>query len=205
MCHVASAGLGAGLYIVLYHVVLRRLPRECRMGRLGHMAMMGLAVLLMTVQPVWAMARARQCWLAAMTVCTLLVVVTELTCFWIPDEATLLLVLSNGVAYWQGLTVPDLGPQLLVIGFFVLLYGLFPQGMGSGDVKLAAALSLSCTAGEAFGMVSSAFFIGAAAGTILWFWRRQVVLPFGPCLLAGWWSALWKISGWEWWMAWIGV
>ena len=65
-------------------------------------------------------------------------------------------------------------------------------GMGMGDVKLAGVLGL---AAGGLGMVTAiaspviAFAVGTAAAIVALTRRTGRSIPFGPCLLAGFWSA----------------
>jgi len=77
--------------------------------------------------------------------------------------------------------------------YFVFLLALSVLGgMGMGDVKLAGVLGL---AAGGLGMVTAiaspviAFAVGAAAAIVALTRRTGRSIPFGPCLLAGFWSA----------------
>ncbi len=144
------------------------------------------SIVLMAPQAGWAV----WLWLGLVSLCTCCIIVTDVAWFWIPDEVVLVLVLANGVASLGGITVLDPLVCLGVIVFFVVLFYLNPGGMGSGDVKLASALSLGCTAHSAFSMLFVAFILAAAAGSVAWLCQRRSVIPFGPFLLLGWWCSL---------------
>ena len=128
-------------------------------------------------------------WLFILTCVSLIIVVTDIAFFWIPDAAVLALSIEMGAASWRGMIEPNLWACLAVMLFFLLIYGLYPEGMGSGDVKLAAALSLGCTAGGALVMVYVAFFSALAVAVLMMILNRCSVIPFGPFLLMGWWCA----------------
>jgi leader peptidase (prepilin peptidase) / N-methyltransferase len=89
---------------------------------------------------------------------------------------------------WEALLRAALAAATL-LGFYLLLVLAYPTGMGWGDVKLAGVL------GAALGYLSwqslligafAGFFLGAAFGVA----TRRRSLPFGPFMIAGFFTAL---------------
>lgn len=76
-----------------------------------------------------------------------------------------------------------------VSGITYLLYRLYPQGMGTGDVKLLAALTIACPGLTAYVMALAAFVSATVIALLRWQWQRQTMLPFGPFIWLGWWLA----------------
>ncbi|WP_288945705.1 prepilin peptidase [uncultured Megasphaera sp.] len=128
-------------------------------------------------------------WLAVMALCTIVVIYTDISWYWIPDGIVCVAALANGAAVAGGLVAPC---SAVSIGFalsFALLYFLYPQGIGSGDVKLAAALCLGCSGSTAYIMTTAAF-LSALIGAAAWrLYARKNCIPFGLFLWIGWWIA----------------
>jgi len=79
---------------------------------------------------------------------------------------------------------------LCYFGFLAALAAL--GGMGMGDVKLAGVLGFAAGAlGPGIAILSPviAFAVGALAALVTVARRRGRSIPFGPCMLAGFWSA----------------
>ncbi|MGV8882409.1 MAG: prepilin peptidase [Rhodoglobus sp.] len=101
-----------------------------------------------------------------------------------------------GIAITLGWITGDrIAPTAGIAGvlYFVFLLALsMLGGMGMGDVKLAGVLGL---AAGGLGMVTAvaspviAFAVGTVAAIVAVVRRTGRSIPFGPCLLAGFWSA----------------
>lgn len=128
-------------------------------------------------------------WYGLAAICTAVITYTDLTEFWIPDLPVVLLALGNGAAWYSGLANPHLLVTSAVALLFLLLYGCWPQSIGSGDIKLALALCPGCTAYGAYTMAVIAFAAAAVFALVRWLLCGQKLIPFGPFLLLGWWSA----------------
>ena len=94
---------------------------------------------------------------------------TDVKAYWIPDAPVVVLAVSA------------------TIFFFLLLYVLWPNSIGSGDIKLALALSIGCPAGGAWLMTVTAFLSATVISLLCWSLKGKTILPFGPFLLFGWW------------------
>ncbi len=129
-------------------------------------------------------------WIAGMAVCTVIIIYTDCSWFWIPDWCVAAAALGNGTAWHNGWARPDTACSLSVIILFLVLYLIFPEGLGSGDVKLALALTFGCSGYTAYVMVGAAFLSAAAVGIWVWILMGKKEIPFGPFLLAGWWISL---------------
>ena len=110
-------------------------------------------------------------WLVITMVCTLGIVVTDIRFYWIPDMLVAVLGLTNLAAA------------------MAIAYGLKPDCLGSGDVKLVAALCPGCTAQGAYIMIFIAVLSACLAALVLYGVKGKTMIPFGPFLLAGWWTA----------------
>lgn len=128
-------------------------------------------------------------WYSLALSCTAWICYTDVRSFWIPDCPVVLLALGNGLAWYAQLVRPTWTISLGVAAFFLFLYLFWPQSIGSGDIKLALALSPGCPAWGAWAMLISSFFLAALTALALWRWQGKKVLPFGPFLLLGWWLA----------------
>ena len=93
--------------------------------------------------------------------------------------------------------------SLGVAALFLLLYGLWPGSIGSGDIKLALALAPGCPGWGAWTMAVTSFGLAALVALFYRFRTGKTIIPFGPFLLAGWWLAqeplqrVWP-GGWLW-------
>ena len=98
-------------------------------------------------------------------------------------------VLAQPSRWW----VPVLGAAGSA-GFLLLLWAIHPEGMGLGDVKLAALIGVVLGA-SAIPALFIAFVAGALLGAVLLARMgaraRRVAIPFGPFLAAGALAALW--------------
>lgn len=114
---------------------------------------------------------------------------TDLRYYWIPDGAIVVLVLLQLVAWYEHLAVYTPITVLFISVFFGMVYYAYPQGLGTGDIKLVIVLSLGCSFWEGFVMVWVAFFLALLVSVWLW-WRQGVrMIPFAPFLWSGWWIA----------------
>lgn len=137
-------------------------------------------------------------WIGSLAVCTLVIVYTDIAWYWIPDAAVGAVALSNGLGWMLGLFAPNLWLGTLLALGFCAAYACYPSGMGSGDVKLTAALCLGCTGSMAYGMLVVAFVTALGAACFLRLRSARPVIPFGPFLWIGWWSAFAVQE--EWWI-----
>lgn len=124
-------------------------------------------------------------WLVITMVCTLGIVVTDIRFYWIPDMLVAVLGLTNLAA----LAAPDVPLTVGVAAAMAIAYGLKPDCLGSGDVKLVAALCPGCTAQGAYIMIFIAVLSACLAALVLYGVKGKTMIPFGPFLLAGWWTA----------------
>jgi leader peptidase (prepilin peptidase)/N-methyltransferase len=198
--YIGSAVSGAVVYGVVQRFIGPRLPIQGHTCLIEQLLFGFLAAIIMALTPLWTSSWSGYIWASSVLAITILVIMTDMNCFWIPDEAVLLLIWVNGIAYWYGLSQPDLYACILVISFFLLLYIAIPGSIGSGDVKLAIALCLGCTAKTAYAMTVIAFVLGTMAGLHAWRQHGQAVIPFGPHLLVGWWIATILGHGWYAWL-----
>jgi prepilin signal peptidase PulO-like enzyme (type II secretory pathway) len=165
---------------------------------------------LLYIQPVY--------WLVV-GILLLIILITDLTNFIIPDFAVVLL---SGFALgyrWllvgMGVMSPiDLSTALAagagLAGFFIGLIILTRgRGMGWGDVKLALALGLILGWPRALIAVFLAFISGALIGIGLVVTGRRTLrqtMPFGPFLVAGTVAALmWGYDVWLWYLRLLGT
>lgn len=112
---------------------------------------------------------------------------TDIKAYWIPDTPVLVLALVNLLALCLDLVRPSILAVSATIFFFLLLYALWPNSIGSGDIKLALVLSIGCPAGGAWLMTVTAFLSATAISLLCWSLKGKTILPFGPFLLFGWW------------------
>lgn len=129
-------------------------------------------------------------WLGSLMLCTLLIVYTDISWYWIPDAAVCIVAVSNGIGWLAGLFQPNCWLGLVIAVFLGVAYMCYPAGMGSGDVKLTAALCLGCTEYMAYGMIVIAFLTACITAGCLRLYSCKSVIPFGPFLWIGWWSML---------------
>ena len=100
---------------------------------------------------------------------------------------------SASIVGWLGgepLPAAAVIAALCYFGFLVVLAAL--GGMGMGDVKLAGVLGFAAGAlGPGIAILSPviAFAVGALAALVTVARRMGRSIPFGPCMLAGFWSA----------------
>lgn len=107
-------------------------------------------------------------WYAAAAGCTAWICYTDIRRCWIADAPVLALAVGNGAASYAGLVRPFWPVSLGVAALFLLLYGLWPGSIGSGDIKLALALVPGCPDhGSHF------FWPGRARGLVLPFPHRE--------------------------------
>lgn len=118
---------------------------------------------------------------------TAVITYTDVKAYWIPDTPVIVLAVGNLLAWYFGLIRPSLIAVSATAFFFLLLYGLWPDGIGSGDIKLALALCVGCPAGGAWIMTLAAFLLATLAALLCWGIKGKTVIPFGPFLLFGWW------------------
>lgn len=138
-------------------------------------------------------------WLGSMVMGTLIIVYTDIAWYWIPDAAVSVIAISNGIGWLAGLFQPNLWLGAIVAGFFFLAYACRPDSMGSGDVKLTEALCLGCTGYMAYSMTVAACLTALGAACCLRLRAGPSMIPFGPFLWLGWWSAfLVKEEWWTW-------
>ena len=142
------------------------------------------------------------CWLLGLTISTGLIVYTDCRWYWIPDSLVVVTAVINGLALWGGLVAPDWSMSLGVAFAMALLYMVYPRGMGSGDVKLTAALVTACSGQTAYAFIVLAFSSAAVIGALVFLIRRQGMLPFGPFLWLGWWLSWWRGEAMLQWLGW---
>lgn len=128
-------------------------------------------------------------WVIFLAGCTAVTVYTDCRWYWIPDALVVIVSAANGLAVWAGWVQPTWSLTAAVIGAMALLYWLYPRGLGTGDVKLMAALAIACPGLTVYVMVLCAFVSAAIVALLRWPWRRQALLPFGPFIWWGWWLA----------------
>lgn len=144
----------------------------------------------MSLFSVDTLSAATMVWFVVTAGCSVFIIYTDIAFYWIPDHAVVILALCNGAALAAGQVHPDIVITLLVSGFFCILWLIRPDGIGTGDIKLILALCLGCNGWNAYFMMVIAFMTALASGVVLRLVKGQTMLPFGPCLLAGWWTAL---------------
>ena len=142
-------------------------------------------------------------WYGTAAGCTAWICYTDIRRCWIADAPVLALALGNGLAGYAGLVRPFWPVSVGVAAFFLVLYGLWPGAIGSGDIKLALALSPGCPDWGAWVMLVASFCLAAPAALVYRRWKGASVIPFGPFLLLGWWMAQgpfpsWWPGGWLW-------
>lgn len=141
-------------------------------------------------------------WFVTAVAASLVIVCTDLACFWIPDLPVLLLGAANVAALAGGLFRPDPLVSLAAALFFTLLYVFFPGGMGSGDLKLFLALLPGYICCGVCVLVLCAFWTAFPAALAQYWLCRKKMLPFAPFLIVGWWFSL--FWGKEW-LQWTGI
>lgn len=129
-------------------------------------------------------------WLGSLMLCTVLIVYTDISWYWIPDTAVGMVAVSNGIGWLAGLFQPNYWLGIIIAAFLGIAYRYYPDGMGSGDVKLTAALCLGCTGYMAYGMIVIAFLTALLVAGCIRLHSRKSVIPFGPFLWIGWWIML---------------
>lgn len=129
-------------------------------------------------------------WLTVMFLCTMCIVYTDLSWYWIPDTIVCITALGNGAAWLGGLIHPHIEVSIGIALCFVFLYSIYPCGIGSGDVKLSAALCVGCDGSTAYIMMMTAFLSAASAAVFHHVYDGKGCVPFGPYLWIGWWVAL---------------
>ena len=131
----------------------------------------------------------RWCWLAFMVICTARIIYTDCRWYWIPDGAVVMTAFGNAAACLWGFVAVQWEVWAGIVAFFFCIYGLSRGGMGSGDVKLSAALALGCSGYTACVMVVASFLSALAGAACLSVWTRKKMVPFAPFLWLGWWCA----------------
>lgn len=139
-------------------------------------------------------------WLASLVGCTCIIVYTDIAWYWIPDAVVCVVAISNGIGWLAGLFQPNLWLGMLIAAFFFLAYVWNPNGIGSGDIKLTAALCLGCTGYMAYGMTAAACVTALGTACCLRLRAKPAVIPFGPFLWLGWWSAFFMKEEWQAWL-----
>ena len=128
-------------------------------------------------------------WYSVAAGCTAWICYTDIRRYWIADAPVLALAVGNGAASYAEWIHPFWPFSLGVAAFFLLLYVLWPGAIGSGDIKLALALSLGCPDWSAWTMAVTAFGLAAFVALLYRLGTGKTMIPFGPFLLAGWWLA----------------
>lgn len=118
---------------------------------------------------------------------TAVITYTDVKAYWIPDAPVLALAVINILALCFGWVRPSILAVSATVFFFLLLYGLWPDSIGSGDIKLALALCVGCPAGGAWLMTVASFLLATVISLLCWGIKGKTILPFGPFLLFGWW------------------
>ena len=72
---------------------------------------------------------------------TAVITYTDVKAYWIPDAPVLALAVINILALCFGWVRPSILAVSATVFFFLLLYGLWPDSIGSGDIKLALAFA----------------------------------------------------------------
>ncbi|MFR7418664.1 prepilin peptidase [uncultured Megasphaera sp.] len=126
-------------------------------------------------------------WYALAFGATAVITYTDVKAYWIPNAPVVVLAVGNILALGLGLVRPSILAVSATVFFFLLLYGLWPDSIGSGDIKLALALSIGCPASGAWIMTVVSFLLATVIALICWGVKGKTILPFGPFLLLGWW------------------
>lgn len=126
-------------------------------------------------------------WYAFAFGATAVITYTDVKAYWIPNAPVVVLAVGNILALGLGLVRPSILAVSATVFFFLLLYGLWPDSIGSGDIKLALALSIGCPASGAWIMTVVSFLLATVIVLICWGVKGKTILPFGPFLLLGWW------------------
>lgn len=128
-------------------------------------------------------------WLFILCITSAVIVYTDVRWFWIPNEVVAAIAIANGIAFLCQLVRPDGIVSLVAIGLILLVWHLFPHGMGSGDVKLMAALIPGCSGCMFYDTIVVAFVTGTIIALGYWMLFRKRVIPFGPFIILGWWTS----------------
>lgn len=140
-------------------------------------------------------------WISILAFCTVITLYTDIKWYWIPYELIGIAAVVN-IAAWAGNLV---GPDWYMAGVisitFLIAAWMFPKGLGAGDGLLIAALCIGCQGQTAYVMVITAFAAAAVFALIHTVWAGKGVIPFGPFIWGGWWTA-WGVG--ETVLAWIG-
>jgi prepilin signal peptidase PulO-like enzyme (type II secretory pathway) len=137
-----------------------------------------------------------------MGVLTVIVSLTDLRWYWVPDTAVAALILIQLAALRAGLVRPDPYVSAGVWIFMLILYTVSHGRMGRGDLKLLLPLVIGCNGISAYGMLVFAFLTGALVAVPLRVVWSVKYVPFAPFLLAGWWVSL---IFYEEWLSWLCV
>lgn len=132
----------------------------------------------------------RTIWLGIMVLCSILLIITDVLWFWLPQQLIFVTALVNGWALYAGYSEPYWPVTMSIVLAFGLLWLRYPQGLGSGDVTLLAALALGCDGWNLYILIVAAFGSAGLVGLGAWAFSDKKMLPFGPFLLFGWWFAL---------------
>lgn len=129
-------------------------------------------------------------WISIVALLSIIITTTDIRYYWIPDETVFFFIIANGAAFFLGFISIDFVASISIILFFLILYVIYPGGMGSGDVKLAAALSLGLSLNGALTMIVIAFLLACVGALLVKWLHGSSIVPFGPFLLFGWWYSL---------------
>ncbi|WP_427113271.1 prepilin peptidase [Megasphaera sueciensis] len=188
ICSIAGI-IGGLIYIPIYYVLIHYLPEECRQSKIFYVILAGIVILFFMTIPLWCYSWPSFLAAAGFSISAAVIITTDWSCCWIPDEPIMLLLIIDGFMLAGQHIIINTMVCAISLFFYLGVYLFFPKGIGSGDIKLAAALCLGCPGQSAYIMTVAAFF-SAAAGTFIYRrFRRTNRIPFGPYLLMGWWCA----------------
>lgn len=175
--------------------------------------MVGFTILRLTAQPLVFVQRGY--WLVV-GILLLIVLVTDLTTYLIPDFTVVLLSLASllyrlylvhvGVMESSDLWYAVVSGLGLSLFFSLLIIATKGRGMGWGDAKLAIALGLILGWPRSLVAVFLAFITGAIAGIFLIAFGKKTfgqTIPFGPFLVVGIVAAL--LKGYDIWLWYAGL
>jgi len=128
----------------------------------------------------------------------LIILVTDLISFIIPDYAVLALfflsyfyrvaLVAFGIMQVQDFALSLVGSLVVTAFFFSLWYFTKGKGMGFGDVKFCLPMGLLLGWPNIFVGMFLAFVIGAVVGIVVVVWKKSSLkakIPFGPFLVLG--------------------
>ena len=133
-CSIAGI-IGCLIYIPIYYVLIHYLPEECRQSKIFYGILAGMVILFFMTTPLWCYSWPSFLAAAGFSISASVIIATDWSCCWIPDEPIILLLIIDGFMLAGQYIIIDSMVCTVSLFFYVGLYLLFPKGIGSGDIS----------------------------------------------------------------------